>query len=127
MPTSSINLDFSSPDRQQATGQGARELESAIHTVKTELERQGLSVQENYAERSGTLGPEWLPILTAILSGPAVLVSIRAIRDVLKTYLVHHGSLTVTVKRNGNQIVLDAKNIDSVSESKIAESLGLGK
>lgn len=126
MAATKITLDFAMWSQDQVPDQ-FKILESAVHLVKDDLERSGISVKETYSNPQGTLGPEWLPVLTAILSGPAILLSIRAIRDVLKTYLTNRSSLTVIVKKDGKEVTLDARNIDSVSEHEIAAYLGLSK
>ena len=125
MSTSSITLAFSELARRHSDS--ARELERAVQVAKREFERNGVIVSETHIERPATLGPEWVPILTAVLSTPAVLIGIRAIRDVLKSWLQEHATLSVTLKRDGMELTVNAKNIDSLAEREIAKSLGLAK
>jgi hypothetical protein len=122
---SQIVLDFAAEKLNAKDRSNRDTLEKNVQFVKSELERSGIVVRETYVNHEDTLGPEWLPVLSVILSGPAVLLAIRAIRDTLKSYFENNGSITVTIKRDGQEIRLNADNINVLSADKIISSLGL--
>ena len=65
----------------------AGELESIATDVRVALESAeipGLTTKKTQQKRDGTTGSNWIPVVTALLSAPAVLLAIRAVRDVLK-------------------------------------------
>ena len=69
----------------------------------------GLSVTETSEQREGTMGPEWVPILTALLSGPAVIVLANAVRDWVKYR--KKKLKAVIVKADGTSITIESENM----------------
>jgi len=99
----------------------AGELEDILGEARVALESAelpGLTTEETHAKREGKLGPEWLPILTATLSAPAVLLAIRAVRDVLKEKISKDKKLSIKISANKGEVLIDSSNI---SEDKLGE------
>ena len=102
------------------------ELENIVTDARVALESAdipGLTTKETQQKRDGKLGPEWLPVLTALLSAPAVLLAIRAVRDVLKEKIKKIKKLSIKISTEQGEAVLNSENVDDEQIKEIIRLL----
>jgi hypothetical protein len=115
----SIRIEFDLAEDEHYPG----ELEEITLAAKHELEQQNVIADETHRINEGKLGPEWLPVLSVLLSGPAVLLAVQAIRDVAKSALAKERAVRVTLKRGDKECLLTFDNIDAKTVKDILKQL----
>jgi hypothetical protein len=104
----------------------AGELESIVMDARIALESAGipgLTTEETQQKRDGKLGAEWLPVVTALLSAPAVLLAIRAVTDVLKEKIKKIKKLSIRISTEQGEAVFNSENIGDKQIKEIIQLL----
>jgi len=93
----------------------AGELENIVSDARIALESAdipGLTTKETHQKRDGKLGAEWLPVVTALLSAPAVLLAINVVRDLLKEKIKKIKKLSIKITTEQGEVIINSENVD---------------
>lgn len=125
MLTKQIEVRFADSGNTNAS----TSLEEVVKLTKDEMlsnDQADFIVRETFVDRPGRMGPEWLPVLTAILSAPAVLLAIEEMFKIIKARLADSPSLIVTLANGPTTVTITSYSADRMSASEIAQALNLG-
>jgi len=104
----------------------SQELEECTLDLKTEIEQSGtfgISVSETQQKNDGMLGPEWLPVLTAILSAPVAIKAIEGLIRLLQDWMRRRKPISISLKGPKGKYTLTADNMSADEMKRIAEKL----
>ena len=90
-----------------------RELERLVLELKSELETGvDATIRENSRQREGTLGPEWLPVLTVLIGAPVTAEIAKAIVSVVRDWWRRKKPVTVSITADdGKAYVITGSNL----------------
>src|SRR5688572_12015309 len=92
----------------------ARRIESLTLDLKAEIEqasRYSIPVRENHHDVSGSLGPEWLPILTAVVAAPITSEVVKGLFGIVSSWISRQRGVSVTIEGPKGKVTFSNKNI----------------
>jgi hypothetical protein len=106
-----------------------RELESLVLELKTEIEAaptSGFQISETQGKNEGALGPEWLPILTAIVSSQVAVEITKGIITTIRDWLRRRKPVEVTIKGPKGEYTITGSQLSSTEIERISEKVVRG-
>ena len=119
-----ITIDLGMPEAYDG------ELDDIVEELRKTLDDQDFvrgPVREVAAPANKKLAAEWLPVLEVALSAPAILLAIKAARDVVIEKIKKNKKLKITFKTKNGSVTLDALNIEEGKIEKVANALTTGR
>src|SRR4051794_5810707 len=98
------------------------DLEKLVLELKSELDTApmaGFQINETQGKNQGTLGPEWLPILTAVVSSQLVLEVTKGLIAIVKDWLSHRKPVAITIKGPQGEYTIAGESVTSEEVEKI--------
>jgi hypothetical protein len=105
-------------------GVDSSDLEKLVLELKSEFNvapTAGFQISETQGRNEGTLGPEWLPILTAVVSSQLALEVTKGLISIIRDWLSHRKPVAVTIKGPKGEYTLTGEALTSAEIEKIAE------
>jgi Effector Associated Constant Component 1 len=105
-------------------GVDSSDLEKLVLELKSEFNAAptaGFQINETQGKNEGTLGPEWLPILTAVVSSQLALEVTKGLISIVRDWLSHRKPVVVTIKGPKGEYKLTGEALTSGEIEKIAE------
>jgi hypothetical protein len=102
------------------------EVEQAVLELKQEIEHGSnfsIPVNETQEKREGTLGPEWLPILVAILASPVVVEGMKGLIQIVNDWLKRRRPFKVILKGPKGSYTISGNNITPDDLASIARNI----
>ena len=108
-------------------GVNSSDLEKLVLELKSEFDAapvSGYQINETQEKNEGTLGPEWLPILTAVVSSQLALEVTKGLISTIRDWLSHRKPVAVTIKGPKGDYTITGSSLTSAEIEKIAEKVG---
>jgi hypothetical protein len=102
------------------------ELEEITLELKDEIEQSnifGVSVNETQKHNAGTLGPEWLPVLAAILSAPVAIEATKGLVTIALDWLRRRKLVGITLKGPKGEYVIKGEGLTGDEIAKVAAKI----
>src|SRR4051794_25121909 len=101
----------------------ADELESSIVELRSELEAfsdHPIRIDEKKKKSEGTLGPEWLPVLVAVLAAPATTEAVKGLISIVTDWLKRRKAIRIILTGPNGEYVISSENVSELSAKEIA-------
>jgi hypothetical protein len=108
----------------------SRELEELVLELKSEIERapgSGYQIKETYRHNKDALGPEWLPILTAIITSHLAVELVKSLTSLVREWLARQKPVTVTIKGPNGEYTVTGEHMAGAEIERIAAHIVTGK
>src|SRR5258708_15601011 len=76
------------------------QLEELVLELKNDIEQSsnfGIPIRETQRKNEGTLGPEWLPVLTAVLAAPVALEIAKGLVVIITELMKRRKPVEITI------------------------------
>ncbi len=103
---------------------GSAELEKFVLELQSEFNAApaaAFQIKETQGKNPGALGPEWLPILTAVVSSQLALEVTKGLISTVRDWLSHRKPVVVTIKGPKGEYTITGESLTSAEIEKIAE------
>ena len=104
----------------------AKKLEELVLELKDEIEHSssfGPSISETHRKNDGTLGPEWVPVLTAILSPPIAVEAVKGLVTIVCDWMRRRKPVTVTIEGPKGRQIITGTNMTGDEIGKIVTKI----
>jgi hypothetical protein len=121
MPTE-IRLTVS-PNDPTVTSQ---DLEELVLELKAEIEQSSnysIPVNETQGHNEGALGPEWLPVLTAILSAPVAIQTVKSLFNIIGDWIKRRKPVMITIEGPKGKYVITGENMSGDEIQRVAAKI----
>jgi hypothetical protein len=102
------------------------ELESIVLELKDEIEqatRFETPVSETHVQNEGTLGPEWVPVLVAVLSAPVAVEMTKGILSIVQDWLSRRKPVKITFHGPKGSYAITGENVGARDLSEVVASI----
>jgi len=103
-----------------------QDIESLVLEIKDEVEQSdtfGISLSETQQKNKGTLGPEWLPVLTAVLSAPVATLAVKGLIITLQDWLRRRKPVTITIEGPKGNYTITSVNMSGEEIERVVTKI----
>jgi phage/plasmid-associated DNA primase len=106
-------------------GANSADLENSVLELKDQIEHslEGIVINETHKKNDGALGPEWLPVLTAILSAPVAIEMVKGVVTIVLDWMRRRKNVTLTIEGPNGKHVFSGTNLSGEEISQIAKKV----